>query len=108
MEPAERLFVVLAGRVKLYKLSPRGDEQILHMYGPGNAFAEAAVLAGGKYPAFAEAAEDCTLLAIDRRELRRAIRTPVHAPGLSVAAAVVVALSEACVGPHAESVVAFS
>ena len=75
MEPAERLFVVLEGRVKLYKLSPGGDEQILHMYGPGNAFAEAAVLAGGTYPAFAEAAEDCTLLAIDRRELRRAIRT---------------------------------
>jgi len=72
-EPAERFFVVLAGRVKLYKLSGRGDEQVLHMYGPGNAFAEAAVLARGAYPAFAEAAEDVTLLAVGRTELRRAI-----------------------------------
>ena len=72
-EKAERFYVVLAGRVKLYKLSPRGDEQILHLYGPGNAFAEAAVLGGGTYPAFAEAVEDTTLLEIGRRELRRAI-----------------------------------
>jgi len=72
-ERAERFYVVLAGRVKLYKLSAKGDEQILHMYGPGHSFAEAAVLAGGTYPAFAEAVEDATLLAVGRGELKRAI-----------------------------------
>ena len=72
-EPAERFFLVLAGRVKLYKLSPKGDEQILHLYGPGHTFAEAAVLAGVNYPAFAEAVEDATLLVVARRDLREAV-----------------------------------
>jgi CRP-like cAMP-binding protein len=73
-EPAERFYVVLAGRVKVFQLSPRGDEQILHLYGPGAAFAEAAVLAGGSYPAFAEAVEDSMLLVVGRAALRDAIR----------------------------------
>jgi len=70
---AERLFAVRAGRVKLYKLSATGNEQILHLYGPGHSFAEAAVLAGGMYPAFAKALDDVTLLVVTRRELRQAI-----------------------------------
>jgi CRP/FNR family transcriptional regulator len=72
-QPAERFFVVLEGRVKVYKLSPRGDEQILHLFGPGEALAEAAVLAGGNYPAFAEVTERAALLAVGRQELRRAM-----------------------------------
>jgi len=70
---AERFYVVLTGRVKLYKLSPKGDEQILHLYGAGNAFAEAAVLGGGDYPAFAEVVEDAALLAVGRSVLGEAI-----------------------------------
>jgi CRP/FNR family transcriptional regulator, dissimilatory nitrate respiration regulator len=72
-QPAERFFVVLKGRVKVYKLSPRGDGQVLHIFGPGEALAEAAVLAGGNYPAFAEVIEDADLLAVGRKELRRAV-----------------------------------
>jgi len=72
-DAADRFFVILAGAVKLYKLSPRGDQQILHMYGPGKAFAEAAVLSGGEYPATAEAAEDCELLVVGRADIRQAI-----------------------------------
>ena len=72
-EPAERFFLILAGEVKLYKLSPRGDQQILHLYGPGKAFGEAAVLSGGKNPATAEAVTDCQLLAVGRAELRAAV-----------------------------------
>jgi CRP-like cAMP-binding protein len=72
-ERAERFYVVLSGRVKLYKLSPKGDEQILHLYGAGHSFAEAAVLGGGEYPAFAEVVEDATLLAVRRSVLAEAI-----------------------------------
>jgi len=72
-QPAERFFVVLEGRVKLYKLSAKGDEQILHLYGPGNSFAEAAMLSGGTYPAFAEALDDVTLLAVGRVQFRAAV-----------------------------------
>jgi CRP/FNR family transcriptional regulator len=72
-EPAERFFLILAGKVKLYQLSPRGDQQILHLYGPGMTFAEAAVLSGTAYPAFAEVVEEAELLAVGRTEIRRAV-----------------------------------
>ena len=53
-EPAEGFYVVLDGRVKVYKLSPDGRQQILHVFGPGQAFAEAAMFAAETFPAFAE------------------------------------------------------
>ncbi|MFP4105988.1 MAG: Crp/Fnr family transcriptional regulator [Phycisphaerae bacterium] len=72
-QQAECFFVILSGQVKVYKLSSRGDEQILHLYDAGSSFAEAAVLACIKYPAFAEAVEPTRLLVICRDDLRAAI-----------------------------------
>jgi len=72
-DPADRFFLVLEGRVKIFKLSPRGAEQILHLYGPGETFGEAALWAGGPFPAHAEAVAPSTLLVIPRQALRRAI-----------------------------------
>ncbi|MBS3734892.1 MAG: Crp/Fnr family transcriptional regulator [Phycisphaerae bacterium] len=66
---AREFFVLLEGRVKVYKLSPGGEQQILHHYGPGRTFAEAAVLAGGTYPAYAEAVDGCRLLAVPARRI---------------------------------------
>ncbi len=68
-EEADRFFVVLSGQVKIYKLSAKGDEQILHAYGAGETFGGAAVFAGINYPAFADATADTTLLQISRRVL---------------------------------------
>ncbi|MBD3237314.1 MAG: cyclic nucleotide-binding domain-containing protein [Candidatus Eisenbacteria bacterium] len=73
-EPADRFYVILRGRVKLYQLSPKGDEQILHLYGPGDTFGEAAVWMGQGYPAHAEAIEACALLLVMRDVLESAIR----------------------------------
>ena len=70
LQQADAFYVILAGKVKVYKLSPRGDEQILHMYGPGQTFGEAAMWAGVRYPAHAEVLADSTLLAISRTALR--------------------------------------
>jgi CRP/FNR family transcriptional regulator len=72
-QPAERFFVVLSGRVKIFKLSAKGDEQILHLYGPGETFGEAAMWAQINYPAFADALEDTTLLGVSRKILHEAI-----------------------------------
>ena len=72
-ESADRFFVILSGRVKVYKLSPKGDEQILHLYGPGQSFGDAAMWSGGEYPAFAEAVADATLLVVTRQVLHEAI-----------------------------------
>jgi CRP/FNR family transcriptional regulator len=72
-QPADRFFAVLSGQVKIYKLSPRGDEQILHLYGPGETFGEAAMWAKIDFPAHAQAVEDARLLVVPRETLRRAL-----------------------------------
>lgn len=48
-------YILVSGQVKIYKLSLNGQEQILHMFGPGDVFAEVAVFAGNRYPAHAQA-----------------------------------------------------
>jgi len=54
-------YVIIAGRVKIYKMSPEGKEQILHILGPGEPFAEVAVFSGAHYPANAETLDDSSL-----------------------------------------------
>lgn len=65
-DPGEGFFVVVAGRVKIYKMSPEGKEVILHICGPGDHFAQAALFSDGCYPAWAQALSDCELLLFPR------------------------------------------
>ena len=62
------LYVVLSGRVKVFKLSAEGKEQILHVVSAPDAFAEAALFLEGTYPAFGEALTDCQLLFFPKRD----------------------------------------
>ena len=61
-EAAAGFFVVLDGKVKVYKLSPEGKERILHIIHPGGTFAEAAIFGDGLYPAYAEPLQPAQLL----------------------------------------------
>lgn len=61
-EPAAGFFVVLSGKVKVYKLSAEGKERILHIIHPGGTFAEAAIFGDGLYPAYAEPLQKSILL----------------------------------------------
>ncbi len=65
-DPARGLYIVLRGRLKVFKLSPTGREQILMMMGPGEPVGEVAVLSGEAYPANAEAVEDSETLYVPR------------------------------------------
>ncbi len=67
-------YVVVSGRVKIFKLSAEGKEQILHIFGPGEPFGEVAVFAGKRFPAHAEALEGTRVLFIPREEFARLIR----------------------------------
>jgi CRP/FNR family transcriptional regulator len=67
-EEARGFYVILSGRVKLFKVSPDGKEQILHIVSAPDAFAEAVLFLEGTYPAFAEAITDCQLLFFPRRD----------------------------------------
>jgi CRP/FNR family transcriptional regulator len=68
-EEATGLYVLHTGRVKIYKLSSEGKEQILHIFGPGEPFGEVAVFAGGQFPAYAEALEVSETLFFPRKKI---------------------------------------
>ncbi len=74
-EPAAGIYVLLEGRVKIYKLSPDGKEHILHIVRPGQAFAEAAVFMPGGYPAYAEALQRSRAMLLPKDEFVRLLRS---------------------------------
>lgn len=71
---ADGFFVVCSGRVKVYKVSFDGREQILHVFDAGNILGEVPVFAGGAYPAHAEALTDVEALFIPRHAFIRLIQ----------------------------------
>lgn len=54
-EPADGLWIVEAGSVKVFKLNLDGGEHILHLCGPGKTFNDISALDGGANPANAAA-----------------------------------------------------
>jgi CRP-like cAMP-binding protein len=72
-EQAKGFYVVLSGRVKVFKLSSEGREQILHIFGPGEVFGEVPVFAGKKFPASADVMEASRILFFPRDSLLRLI-----------------------------------
>jgi len=66
-ERADGFFVVAAGKVKVFKLSEDGKEQVLHVLESGQTFAEAVIFEGGVYPAHAETLSDADLLFLPKR-----------------------------------------
>ncbi len=69
-DAARGFYVILSGRVKVYKLSPEGREQILHLFGPGEPIGEVPVFAGETFPAHAETMEPSELWFLPRESLR--------------------------------------
>jgi len=67
-------YVVVSGRVKIFKLSPEGKEQILHIFGPGDPFGEVAVFAGQHFPANAEAMESSRIFFFPRESFSDLIK----------------------------------
>ncbi len=63
------LFMISSGRVKIFKVSPQGREQVLNVLGPGDAFNEVAVLDGGPNPASAATMTPSMLLILARGPL---------------------------------------
>jgi CRP/FNR family transcriptional regulator, dissimilatory nitrate respiration regulator len=65
-EEGTGFYVGVSGRIKVYKLSPEGKEQILHLFGPGEPFGEVPVFAGQRFPANAIAMEESRILFFPR------------------------------------------
>jgi CRP/FNR family transcriptional regulator len=63
---ATAFFIVISGKVKIFKLSPDGREYTLHIHGPGDTVAEAAIFDSATYPASCMALADTALVRISR------------------------------------------
>jgi CRP/FNR family transcriptional regulator len=68
--PCEGLYIVSKGRVRIFKTSPSGREQVLAIEGPCSSIAELPVFDGGPYPASVTAIEPSELLFIGRQNFR--------------------------------------
>ena len=66
-DPADRFFLLLAGRVDLFALTEAGSQSIIEIIEPGQTFAEAAVFADGRFPLNAGMAPATRLLVIPAR-----------------------------------------
>ncbi len=64
---ADGLYILFLGRVKIFKLSSDGKEQILHIMEPGEPFGEVAVFLGAAFPAYAEALEESRVVVFPRQ-----------------------------------------
>jgi CRP-like cAMP-binding protein len=69
-EPCHGLFIVSRGKVRIFKTSVNGREQVLAVEGPGGTVAELPVFDGGLYPASVIAVEDTETAFISRPDFQ--------------------------------------
>lgn len=69
------LYVIESGRVRIYRTSPDGKEQVLHIEVPGRPVAELPLFDGGVYPASAITAEPSRLIFLARDDFESMYRT---------------------------------
>lgn len=73
-EPAESLFFVVSGVVKVFKTSIEGKEQILSIVRPGESFNDVSVFDGGPNPTSAQAMGPVVLYGIKNNDLKVILR----------------------------------
>ncbi|MDY0359896.1 MAG: Crp/Fnr family transcriptional regulator [Desulforegulaceae bacterium] len=68
-DTANGFYLVKKGKVKIFKMSEDGKEQILHIFGKGEPFGEAAVFSNTSFPANAQAVVKSEIIYIPQKEL---------------------------------------
>jgi CRP/FNR family transcriptional regulator len=69
-EPCHGLHIIARGKVRIFKTSASGREQVLAINNPGESVAELPVFDGGAYPASAMAIEETEIAFISRRDFQ--------------------------------------
>jgi CRP/FNR family transcriptional regulator, cyclic AMP receptor protein len=73
-EPAEALYFIASGAVKIYKTSLDGKEQILNIVRPGDSFNDVALFDNGANPATAQAMTDVLLYGINHHQMEEILK----------------------------------
>lgn len=65
-EPAQGFYVMQKGAVNVHRVNAAGKEQVIHVFRPGESFAEAALATESGYPADARAVEPTQVLLVQK------------------------------------------
>jgi CRP/FNR family transcriptional regulator len=74
-EEPRGLYIVRTGRVRIFRISATGREQVLHVEGARRPVAELPLFDGAPYPASAITLEDCRLVFLPRADFEHAYRS---------------------------------
>lgn len=74
-DPAETVFFLRSGRVKISRLSPKGKELVLDIVEPGEIFGELGVLSSTRRETAGVALEASSLVVLPRGDLNRLLRS---------------------------------
>ena len=72
-DPCDAFFVVVTGQVKLFGISPTGQEKVIEIVSPGQSFAEALMFTGRPFIVNAQALNDALVLRIGKAAVVREI-----------------------------------
>ena len=77
-DKADRFFLVLSGQIKLFRLSPDGNEKVIEIVTSGHTFAEALMfMERPQYPVCASALIDAELISIDSHSFASMLRDSI-------------------------------
>jgi CRP/FNR family transcriptional regulator, nitrogen oxide reductase regulator len=68
-DPADEIYILRAGRVKITQINPEGQQVLMRIVGPWSLFAVIALMDLEEYPASAQAADDSQALAWSKKDL---------------------------------------
>ncbi|HVT20587.1 MAG TPA: Crp/Fnr family transcriptional regulator [Mycobacteriales bacterium] len=80
-DPGDRLFIVLDGKIKIYRASADGRENLIALLGTGEMFGELSLFDPGPRTASVAAVTDATLASLDHDDLRPLL---LERPGVGV------------------------
>lgn len=77
-DEASHFYLVLSGRIKLYRLSPEGKEKVVEIMEPGATFAEALMFMDQPhYPVTATALAPSRVIAVNSRDFKAMLRESI-------------------------------
>ena len=88
-EPSEHMYLVRSGRLRVYVASPRGEELVLSVVGPGESLGELSIIDRQPRSATVDALEPAELIALagnDARDLLETNQQALHAVAVALAA----------------------
>ncbi len=74
-EAAERLYLVKEGRIRLYKVGPKGNRITIAMVNQGRMFGEMALMAQRLREVYAQAAQPSLLISLSQEALKELFRS---------------------------------